>query len=75
VPESTRIAHPDVDWRALARVRDRVVHHYWDVDPGALRHIVRVDVPSVLPALRVARDAAAEALKARREGDGRPELW
>ncbi|MHB1330032.1 MAG: HepT-like ribonuclease domain-containing protein [Gemmatimonadales bacterium] len=32
VPAAIREAHPQVQWRAMARMRDRLVHDYFGVD-------------------------------------------
>lgn len=32
ISELTRKAHPDVPWAAAARMRDRLVHHYFDIN-------------------------------------------
>jgi uncharacterized protein with HEPN domain len=32
VTEETKQKHPHIDWRNIARTRDRLVHHYFRVD-------------------------------------------
>lgn len=32
VPAETRDAHPEIAWRAATRMRNRIVHGYWDID-------------------------------------------
>jgi uncharacterized protein with HEPN domain len=32
VPEEIRQQYPDVEWRAMAGMRDKVIHHYFGVD-------------------------------------------
>jgi uncharacterized protein with HEPN domain len=32
VPEDFRVKHPDVQWRAMAGMRDRLIHGYFGVD-------------------------------------------
>lgn len=52
-PDLTRRA-PDIDWSPLARMRDRVAHHYWATD----REVVWATATSAVPALQAAlRDA------------------
>jgi len=39
---------PDVPWSAAARTRDRLVHHYFDIDLEVLWHTVTEDLPALL---------------------------
>lgn len=45
-------AHPKVPWSDMAKVRDRLSHHYHRVDPDQLWTMASVDVPTVLLDLR-----------------------
>jgi uncharacterized protein with HEPN domain len=45
-------AHPEVPWSDMAKVRDRLSHHYHRVDPDQLWTMASVDVPAVLVDLR-----------------------
>ena len=47
---------PDVDWSPIARMRDRVAHHYWATD----RDVLWATATNAVPALAGAhRDALA----------------
>ncbi len=48
VSQDTRDEHPDVPWTAAARMRDRLVHHYFDVNRDVLWSTVTDDLPSLL---------------------------
>jgi len=50
--ETMRSTAPDIPWRAMARLRDRVVHHYEGVDWVVIRAVVEHDIPALLPRLR-----------------------
>lgn len=39
---------PDVPWSAAARTRDRLVHHYFDIDLDVLWRTVTEDLPALL---------------------------
>jgi uncharacterized protein with HEPN domain len=48
VSEPTRQAYPAVPWSAAARMRDRLVHHYFDINVDILWTTVTVDLPELL---------------------------
>jgi len=48
VTDETRQALPDVPWSAAARMRDRLVHHYFDIDLDVLWSTIQVDLPALL---------------------------
>jgi uncharacterized protein with HEPN domain len=48
VTELTRQAHPSVPWSAAARMRDRLIHHYFDIDLDVLWATVKEDLPRLL---------------------------
>lgn len=35
---------PDVEWKAMARMRDRLIHHYFGVDYGLVWNTVKNDI-------------------------------
>jgi uncharacterized protein with HEPN domain len=51
ISATTRAAHPDVPWSAAARMRDRLIHHYFDIDLDILWMTVTEDLPRLLEAL------------------------
>jgi len=46
-------AHPGIPISDLAKVRDRISHHYHRVDPNQLWNIAAVDIPPLVSQLRV----------------------
>ena len=50
-----RADYPAVPWSAAARMRDRLVHHYFDIDLDVLWATVNEDLPALLTALDEAR--------------------
>jgi uncharacterized protein with HEPN domain len=51
-------AYPEVDWSPVARMRDRVTHHYWATD----YEVVWATARDAVPALRRALGTALAAL-------------
>lgn len=51
VSPSGRAEFPDVPWSAAARTRDRLVHHYFDIDLDVLWTTVAEDLPALLALL------------------------
>ena len=49
-PES-RSAMPQVPWRAAARMRDRLVHHYFDINLNIFWQTITEDLPQLLAAV------------------------
>lgn len=47
VPEVFRAAHPDVEWRAMAGMRDRLIHDYLGVDLELVWDVVQHRVPDL----------------------------
>lgn len=51
VTAPTRAENPAVPWSSAARMRDRLVHHYFDIDLEVLWVTVTADLPSLLDSL------------------------
>ncbi len=51
VTEPTRSRYAAVPWSAAARTRDRLVHHYFDIDLDILWATITEDLPALLAAL------------------------
>ena len=49
VSSELRDAHPEIPWQQIARTRDKLIHHYFDVDDEELWEIVSVDLPRLKP--------------------------
>ncbi len=57
VTPATRATLSAVPWTAAARMRDRLVHHYFDVDLDVLWATISDDLPALLAALPRPDDA------------------
>jgi uncharacterized protein with HEPN domain len=47
LPESFRAAHPQVEWRSMARMRDRLIHGYFGVDYELVWEVVQTKIPQL----------------------------
>lgn len=47
----TIAAHPEIPWRQIVGMRNRLVHGYFDVDLRRLWETVQQDIPRLIPQL------------------------
>ncbi|MDQ3171832.1 MAG: DUF86 domain-containing protein [Acidobacteriota bacterium] len=47
VPDDFRASHPRVEWRAMAGMRDRLIHDYFGVDFELVWDVVRNRIPEL----------------------------
>lgn len=53
VSATTRAAHPEIPWRAIAGLRNFLAHKYVSNDPQRLKDVVERDVRALIPQLEV----------------------
>jgi len=58
VPSETKDSDPEIAWNAAARLRNRIVHGYWDIDVETLVATATDDLPEMIVQL----DRLIEAL-------------
>ena len=51
VPSGTKDANPKIAWRAATRLRNRIVHGYWDIDVETLVATAIDDLPQMIAQL------------------------
>lgn len=51
VSEEFRKQHPELPWKKMAGMRDRLVHGYYDVDLGVVWETVTQDLPGLVDSL------------------------
>ncbi len=42
-----RAASPQIEWKEIMRMRDKIVHHYFKIDVGVVWQTVSLDVPEM----------------------------
>lgn len=52
VEAAYRDSHPEIPWRLMAGMRDRLIHGYATVDYQVVWQTVTCDLPTVVPLLR-----------------------
>lgn len=61
VPSSIRERYPDIPWREMAGIRDKLIHDYFGVDLRVVWRTVQEDLPPLLAQMeRVVAEVAAE---------------
>ena len=49
IPESIRRKYPDIPWKFMAGMRDKLIHEYFGVDAEVLVKTIEEDLPAVRP--------------------------
>ena len=44
-----RERYPDIDWRHMAKMRDRVIHHYFDINWKLVWDVISTEIPVLEP--------------------------
>lgn len=52
IPQRVKQRYPDLPWREMMAVRDKVIHAYFGVDGSVIWKTVHEDIPPLLPQLR-----------------------
>lgn len=47
LPDSLTSQYPDTPWRAIAGMRDRFIHHYWDTDKEIVWKTIHESIPDI----------------------------
>lgn len=47
-----RLGYPNIPWKQMARMRDKLIHEYFGVDKQMVWQVVEKNIPQILPLLR-----------------------
>ena len=51
ISEIFKESHPEVPWKDMAGMRDKIIHDYLDVDLNIVYQTIAVDIPTLLPVI------------------------
>lgn len=54
IPEEVRRKYPDIPWRDMAGMRDKVIHFYFGVNAQKVWLVIKEDIPRLKPLLKAA---------------------
>ena len=60
IPGHVRVAHPEVPWRAIVGLRNRLAHGYLTVSDRVVWTTIQEAVPALVPSLRSVLNAAGD---------------
>ncbi len=60
VSDAVKTSHPEVEWRAMAAMRDRLIHGYFGVDYDLVWDVVTEKIPALHAAIEQMTDARTE---------------
>lgn len=52
IPEQVKLKYPDVEWKNIAGMRDKIVHHYHGINADIVWDVVRNKLPQLQSLIR-----------------------
>ena len=53
LPDDLRLRYPDIPWKGMAGMRDRIIHGYDNVDLQIVWDVVKRDIPELKPKIEL----------------------
>ncbi|MGK7934163.1 MAG: DUF86 domain-containing protein [Microcystaceae cyanobacterium] len=47
IPDEVRVNYPEIPWKNIAGMRDKLVHEYWAVDEKTVWKVVKQNIPKL----------------------------
>lgn len=47
LPDSIKKEHPDMPWKEIAGMRDKLIHHYFGVDLDIIWNVIKENLPKL----------------------------
>ena len=44
-------SHPEIYWNGVMRMRDKIAHHYFEIDTDVVFQTIEEDIPQMLPVI------------------------
>jgi uncharacterized protein with HEPN domain len=51
IPNEIKIKFPDIPWKEMARMRDKITHWYFEIDVPIVWKVVSMALPEILPSI------------------------
>jgi len=48
LPDEIRTTHPEIEWKSIAGMRDRLIHNYFGVDYEIVWDVIETKIPALL---------------------------
>lgn len=58
VPDTTKYKYPQIPWKEIAGMRDRLIHFYFGIKYDLVWHTIKDVIPAVKPVIRKILEAA-----------------
>jgi uncharacterized protein with HEPN domain len=66
LPEEFREKYPEIRWRGIAGMRDKIIHHYFGIDVIKIWEVIEEDIPK----LKEKIDKILEELESNNKNEG-----